>query len=180
MSKTTAIGALVLGLAAVVSAACGYSLAGRGSYLPANIQGIGVPLFTNRTPIYTLETQITEKVRSELIGRGRYVIVPETTGVDAILTGEVTGVRPDVASLNPNQIASRYTVTMTARVELRDTRDNSIIWEGQNLFFRQDYDAQTGTSAADPAAFFAQDLNALDRLTTDFAQTIVSALLEAF
>jgi hypothetical protein len=139
-----------------------------------------VPLFANRTTIFGLETQMTEKVRAELIGRGRYTIVPEAAGVDAVLNGEVTSVRPDVASLNPNQIATRYTVTMTARVELRDTRDNSVIWEGQNLFFRQDYDAQTGTSALDPAAFFEQDLNALDRLTTDFAQTIVSALLEAF
>ena len=39
---------------------------------------------------------------------------------------------------------------------------------------------QTGVNAADPAAFFAQDLNALDRLTTEFARTLVSAILEAF
>lgn len=175
-----AAGVLALALAVAISSGCGYSLAGRGSYLPSHIQRIGVPVFVNRTTVFNLENQITEKVRAELIGRGRYVIVPDATGVDAVLSGEVTSVRPDVASLNPQQIATRYTVTMTARVELRDTRDNSVIWEGQNLFFRQEYDAQTGTSALDPAAFFAQDLNALERMTTDFAQTIVSALLEAF
>ena len=32
----------------------------------------------------------------------------------------------------------------------------------------------------DPAAFFGQDRNALDRMSTEFARTIVSAILEAF
>jgi hypothetical protein len=35
-------------------------------------------------------------------------------------------------------------------------------------------------NALDPAAFFGQDLNALERMSTDFAQSIVSAILEAF
>ena len=78
------------------------------------------------------------------------------------------------------QLASRYAVTVTARVELRDTHENKVIWENPNLTFREDYDAQTGTTASDPNAFFSQDANALDRLTSDFARTIVSAILEAF
>ena len=32
----------------------------------------------------------------------------------------------------------------------------------------------------DPAAFFQQDTNALERMSTEFARTIVSAILEAF
>jgi hypothetical protein len=46
--------------------------------------------------------------------------------------------------------------------------------------FRQEYYAQSDQATADPAAFFGQDTNALDRLTADFARTIVSAILEAF
>jgi len=40
--------------------------------------------------------------------------------------------------------------------------------------------AQAGQTAADPAAFFGQDVTALDRISTDFARSIVSAILEAF
>ena len=36
--------------------ACGYSLAGRGSFLPAYIKTIGVPTFTNHTTVFNLET----------------------------------------------------------------------------------------------------------------------------
>ena len=36
--------------AALVSAGCGYSLAGRGNALPASIRVIGVPPITNLSP----------------------------------------------------------------------------------------------------------------------------------
>lgn len=160
---------------------CGYSLAGRGSFLPEYIRTIGIPNFVNRTTLFNLETQMTEKVRAEFIGRGKYKIVPETQGVDAVLNGEVTGVSIVPQTVNPQQLASRYTITMTARVELRDTRENKVLWENPSLVFRQEYDAQGGAAGAvDPAAFFGQDQNALDRMTTEFARSIVSAILEAF
>lgn len=159
---------------------CGYSLAGRGSFLPEYIKVIGVPVFANRTTLFNLETQMTEKVRAELIGRGKYRIVPETENVDAVLTGEITGVSVAPLSFTGQQLASRYAITMSARVDLRDLRENKVLWENPGLVFRQEYDAQSGQSATDPAAFFGQDQNALDRMTTEFARSIVSALLEAF
>jgi hypothetical protein len=162
------------------SAGCGYSLAGRGSFLPAYIQTIGIPTFANHTPIFNLETQITQKVRSEFIGRGRYPVVPDQTNVDAVLVGEVVGVSIVPVSFNAQQLASRYALTMTASVELRDTRDNKVLWENPGLLFRQEYEATGGQTDVDPTAFFAEDQNALDRMTTEFARTIVSAILEAF
>ena len=169
----------VLSGGALVSS-CGYALAGRGAFLPAYIQRIGVPTFVNRTTVFNLETLLTQKVRAEFIGRGKYQILPETTGVDALLTGEVTSVSLTPASFTNEQLASRYALTMTARIELRDMRENKILWENPSVMFRQEYDATGGTSVADPAAFFQQDTNALERISTEFARTIVSAILEAF
>jgi len=162
------------------STACGYTLAGRGSYLPAYIKTIGVPMFTNRTPVFSLETMLTQKVRAEFIGRGKYQILPEGSGVDALLTGDVTAVSVVPASFNPQQLASRYSITMTARIELRDVRENKPLWENPAVTFRQEYEATSGRTAADPAAFFQQDTTALERMSTEFARTIVSAILEAF
>jgi hypothetical protein len=160
--------------------ACGYSLAGRGSFLPAYIKTIGIPSFANRTVVFNLETMVTQKVRSEFIGRGKYQILPEATGVDALLTGEVTAVNIQPASFTPNQLASRYAITMVARIELRDVRENKVLWENPSLMFRQEYEASGNRAVVDPAAFFQQDTNALERITTEFARTIVSAILEAF
>jgi hypothetical protein len=168
-------------LCAGLNAGCGYSLAGRGTFLPSYIKTIGVPNFTNRTTVFNLESQLTQKVRSEFIGRGKYQIVPEGTGVDAVLIGEILSARVDTASVNPtSQLALTQSVTVTAKVELRDVRQNTVIWQNASLSLREDYAAQSGRNVTDPNAFFAQDANALERLTADFAHTIVTSILEAF
>jgi hypothetical protein len=179
-ARTGLVGALCLGLASLVAAGCGYSLAGRGSFLPAHIRAIGIPTFGNQTTVFDLETQVTGKVRSEFIGRGRYQILPDAANVDAVLTGEIVNVSIVPSTFTEEQIASGYMITMTAAVSLRDTREDRILWENERLVFRQDYEAQSGANVLDPAAFFGQDANALERLTTDFARSVVSAILEAF
>ena len=173
---------LLLGWLVAVSLAstsCGYSLAGRGSFLPAYIKTIGVPTFVNRTTVFNLETLLTQKVRAEFIGRGKYQILPQNTGVDAVLNGEVTSVFLSPASFGTTQLASRYAITMNARIELRDLRENKVLWENPAVSLRQEYEATSGR-VTDPTAFFQQDTNALDRMSAEFARTIVSAILEAF
>jgi len=161
-------------------AGCGYALAGRGAFLPSYIQRIGIPTFVNRTTVFNLETLLTEKVRAEFIGRGKYQILPEATGVDALLTGEITSVSITPASFTADQLASRYALTMTARIELRDMKENKVLWDNPSVMFRQEYEATGGQTVVDPAAFFQQDTNTLERMSTEFARTIVSAILEAF
>lgn len=167
-------------LSVLSEAGCGYSLAGRGSFLPSYIRTIGIPNFVNRTTVFNLETLLTQKVRSEFIGRGKYQVLPESNGVDAVLNGEVTAVSIVPASFGTSQLASRYTITMTARIELRDLKENKVLWENPGVSFRQDYEATSGRGVLDPVAFFQQDANALDRMSGEFARTIVSAILEAF
>ena len=165
---------------ALTASACGYALAGRGSFLPDYIRTIGVPTFTNRTTVFNLETMLTQKVRSEFIGRGKYQTLPESIGVDALLTGEVTSVQIVPSSFNSAQLATRYSIIMTARIELKDMKANKVLWENAGVTFREEYDATGGKSVVDPAAFFQQDSTALERMSTAVARTIVSAILEAF
>jgi hypothetical protein len=169
-----------IGLTLATATGCGYSLAGRGSFLPAYVQTIGVPTFVNRTRVYNVELQLTQKVRSEFISRGKYRISPDDKGVDAVLIGEVIAVDSTPVAFDDQRIATRYALIMTARIQLRSLTEDKVLWESANLVFRDEYDVQTGTSTLDPAAFFGQDANALDRMTTNFARTIVTAILEAF
>ena len=83
------------------------------------------------------------------------------------------------SSLNAQQIASRYAITIVASVQLKD-RENKLLWENPSLIFRKDYDNTSGKTAVDANAFFGQEANALDRVSTDFARTVVAAILEAF
>jgi Lipopolysaccharide-assembly len=173
---------VVVALTAVLAAnGCGYSLAGRGSFLPAYIKTIGVPMFVNRTNVFNIETLVTQKVRAEFIGRGKYQVLPQSTGVDLLLNGDVTSVTLIPATINPQtNLATRYSITMTARVELLELKDNKVLWENPSILFRQEYDATSGRTNQDVASFFQQDASALDRMSSEFARTIVSAILEAF
>ena len=173
---------VLLGLLAGAAASgngCGYALAGRGSFLPAYIQTIGIPQFSNTTP-YEIEQAFTEHVRSEFIGRGKYKVLPQTTGVDAVLTGEILSLTVAPASFTDQNQAQRYFVSVVAKMEFRDLKTNNVLWENPSLVVREEYEAAQGTSATDPNAFFGQEANALERITTEFARSVVSSILEAF
>jgi outer membrane lipopolysaccharide assembly protein LptE/RlpB len=166
-------------LAVVLQSACGYSLAGRGSFLPAYIVRIGVPQFINNTAVFDLDRQVTERVRSEFIGRGKYTIVPEASGVDALLTGTITSVTLTPVALNSNQQATRYALTLSASVEFKDMRTNKVLWTNPSMQYREEFQLDP-TSALDTSSFLGRDVNARERMANEFARALVSAILEAF
>jgi hypothetical protein len=160
---------------------CGYALAGRGTFLPDYIKTIGVPNLVNNTPVFDIELALTARMRQEFIGRGKYKVVPEATGADAVLTGEITSISASPTRFNDQQQAVSYAVVVVLKVQFRDEQQGRVIWENPALVFREEYDVilVTGT-ATDPNAFFGSSNNALDRISTDFARTVVSSILEAF
>ncbi len=178
--KTQITALLLCVLCGVSTSGCGYTLAGRGSFLPGYIKVVGIPMFQNRTTVFNVETMLTEGVRREFIGRGKYTVLPSAGAVDASINGEIVAISVAPASFSPTQLASRYVITMTARIELHDHHENKTLWENPAIVFRQEYEATSGKNALDPNAFFGQEANALDRVSNDFARTIVSAILEAF
>jgi len=160
---------------------CGYSLAGRGSFLPDYMRVIGVPMFGNRTPYSPLEQVLTEKVRVEFQSRGRYQVQPTDTGVDAVVRGDVTNVAAAPVGFNQSQQASRYRFTITVSVSLADVRQQKVLWENPALNFSDEYELASAASfAAGAAGFIDQERAAVDRLSSDFARSVVSAILEAF
>jgi hypothetical protein len=167
-------------VASIACSACGYALAGRGSFLPDYIHVIGIPQFTNTTPYEIIDQVLTERVRSEFIGRGKYKVLPQATGVDAVLKGEIVSLSIAPASFTQEQQASRYVVTLVSRLEFRDLKTDKVLLENPSLVFRVEYEAAQGTSARDPNAFFGQEANALERVATEFARTVISSILEAF
>jgi Lipopolysaccharide-assembly len=177
--KARAYWAIVLA-ALLAQSGCGYSLAGRGSFLPAYIHRIGLPQFVNQTPVFDVERKVTDRVRAEFLGRGKYTIVPETTGVDAVLTGTIASITIQPAAVNEQNLATRYLLTMTASVEFKDLKANKVLWANPSMQYREEFDVGSGNSPLDPATFLGQDTQALDRMTVEFARSVVSAILEAF
>jgi Lipopolysaccharide-assembly len=171
-------------VAALASNGCGYALAGRGNFLPSYIRTIGIPSFENHTSFFQMAQLVTDKVRTEFIGRGNYKIVPEATG-DAVLVGAVTNVTIVPTNFSAEQQASRYTITVTANIQLRDVAKDTILWSNPSIAIREEYDATSSitndpSGFVDPSSFFTQESNALERVSSEFSRSVVSAILEAF
>ena len=166
---------------AVVTIGCGYSLAGRGSFLPADLRTVGIPMIQNRTPFQQVEQTITEKVRGEFIGRGKYDVRPDETGADAILNAEITGMSVQPVGFTDQQLASRYLITLTMRGTFTDTRSGEVLWSNDALTYRSEYELNTrGNTALGGSEFVDQERSSLDRIGTDVARSVVTAILEAF
>lgn len=176
MSRTFASLAVVLTLLALP--ACGYSLAGRGSSLPSGIRTIGIPLFTNATSVFDVEQSLTQRVRLEFISRGKYRVVSDEAGTDAVLHGEISAISVRPTAFTQEQQASRYEITVVVKVELKDA-NGKMLFENPAQTFREEYEVSNVQSAQD-ASFLGQNQNALDRLANDFAKTVVSSIMEAF
>jgi hypothetical protein len=166
--------------AAAVHLGCGYTLAGRGNFLPSYIRVIGVPLFANNTSVYDIEQLLTQRVRAEFVGRGRYQVIALTEGADAVLSGTVSGLSLEPSGFNENNQATRYIVRVQMKVEFRDVKANKLIWENPSLEIVDEYDLTTGTGSLDASAFLGQNRAAADRIAESVARRTVSSILEAF
>jgi hypothetical protein len=175
------LAAVVAIVLAVASSSCGYALAGRGSFLPEYIRLVGIPQLVNNTTFFQIEQVLTEKIRTEFIGRGNYVVIPDTTGADAILTGQVTGLSVQPTGFTDQQLASRYIFTITMRVAFTDTRTSMVLWSNDALSFSSEYELATrGTTALGGSEFLDQERSSFDRIATDIARSVVTAITEAF
>ena len=167
-------------LLALASTSCGYTLAGRGSFLPEYIEIIGIPMFENRTPVFEVERLLTQEVRTAFIGRGSYRVQTEEAGAQALLSGSIRTISIQPASFSAEQQASRYVLTLTAAIEFVDLTTNEVIWDNASLVFSEEYDVASGAGNVTASAFFGQRSNAVERMASDFATTVVSSILEAF
>lgn len=170
--------ALALGL---TGSGCGYALAGRGSFLPDYIRVVGIPQLQNASTFFQVEQVLTEKIRTEFIGRGRFTVVPATEGADAVMTGAVTSITVQPVGFTEQQLASRYLFTLTMKVEFTNARTNQVLWSNSSLTFREEYELSTRSSTAlEGATFLSQERSSFDRIADDVARTVVTAIVEAF
>jgi hypothetical protein len=172
---------LLAALAGPAFSGCGYTLAGRGSFLPEYIETVAIPMFGNNTAVFDVEQLLTQEVRTAFISRGSYRVQTEEAGADATLTGTITDIRIAPASFSADQQASRYVFTLRASIEFRDLTTDEIVWDDAQMVFSDEYEVASGTGdIASVSTFFGQQANTVERLAVDFATTVVSSILEAF
>jgi hypothetical protein len=167
--------------AALVASSCGYALEGRGITTDPSIKRIGVPRFKDNTGRVELDAWITQAVVQELTRRGRFTVVKEATGVDAVVIGEILSYDSVPINFTGGEgagltEATRYAITLTASVVYRKVGEAEPIWENDSFSVRDEYDLDDSNSQN----FFDREEDAIMRLSESFSRRLVAAMLEAF
>ena len=156
--------------------ACGYHTAGHTNTLPTDIKTIAVPAFINNTETYKIEQMLTASVVREFTTRTRYhVLNAVSDDADATLRGTVLSAytAPLTYDSQTGRVAS-VLITVNMKVVLTGRHDK-VLYQNPAYVFHEQYEVSTELNS-----FFEEDSPALERLSRDFARTLVSNILEGF
>jgi hypothetical protein len=163
------------------------------------VHTLAVPIFANRSQSYHTEIAMTQAVIREFTARTSYKVIstnqstgasadpgadsadgqanvkPDAATADATLHGTILteSVSPLTYNSSTGQ-SSSFLITVTASVTVTD-RNNRILYQNARYSFRQQYQ-----SSSDLTSFIQEDPAAIARLSRDFAQSLVSDILESF
>jgi outer membrane lipopolysaccharide assembly protein LptE/RlpB len=157
-------------------AGCGYHQAGSATHIPADVHTLAVPIFLTRATAYHTEVAFTEAVIRELNTRTKYHILnTNSDSADATLHGTILTqtVTPLTYDANSGQTSS-YLVNITASV-LLVAHDGRVLYRNDGITYHEQYQ-----STQDVGGFIQEDPKAVTRVARDFAQALVSDMLESF
>jgi len=177
-SRRAFLRALVAVPAASALSGCGYALVGRGTVIDPSIKRIGIPNFKDQTGKEGLDLKLTQHVIEELMKRGKFDVVQDATGVDALVDGQILAyeARPvGIAGRRQAQEASRYSIVLKTKVAFTKTGQAEPIFSNDAFTAREEFDI-----GDDPTQHFDREEQALERLSANYGRNLVAAMLEAF
>jgi len=145
------------------------------SGLPAHIKTVAVPAFQFEAKglRYKVESRFTDAVTREIIRRGNGLKVQGSLqGADAVLEGTIRDFNFTGVLLDKDGRARVYEVTIVTAVTIRDLKENKILYDNQNLVFRDSFEF-----SSDPRSFFNEEDPAVERMARAFAESAVSAFI---
>jgi hypothetical protein len=159
-----------------LSVGCGYHEAGHATSIPPDVKTIAIPMFVNHTPRYRIEQMLTAAVTRAFVEQTNFQVTHTTAGADAVLQGTVNSVETAAVTFDPSTgRATAFEIQVTAAVRLTDLHTQKVLFANPRYVFREQY--QVSESAP---ALFEEDTPALERLSRDFARTLVTDIVENF
>ncbi len=155
---------------------CGYHQVGSATHIPADVHTLAVPIFTTKAAAYHTEMAFTQATIRELNTRTKYQILnTDSESADATLHGTILTqtITPLTYDASTSQ-SSSYLVSITAKVVLT-AHDGRVLYRNDSILYREQFQ-----STQDLNGFIQEDGYAVQRVAREFAQAIVSDMLESF
>ena len=145
------------------------------SGLPKHIKTVAVPAFQFEAQAlrYRVSSRFTDAVAKEVILRGSGLKVQGTLqGADAVIEGTIRDFSFTGVLLDREGRARVYEVTIVSAVTIRDVKENKVLYDNQNLVFRDSFEF-----SSDPRSFFNEEDPAVERIARAFAESVVSTIV---
>jgi outer membrane lipopolysaccharide assembly protein LptE/RlpB len=173
MTRWAVAVALALSLA---GSGCGYHTVGHTVQLPPSVHTIAIPGFVSQSQTFHIEQGLTEAVVREFNTRTQFHVIHEArSDADAFLKGTVlsASATPLAYDSKTGRAASAL-VTVSMQVTLTD-RQGKVLFQNSSYLFHEQYEL-----SRELTSFFEEDSPAMDRLSRDFARTLVANILEGY
>ncbi len=167
--------AIMIGIA-FFATGCGYHTAGSQVALPQDVHTIAIPGFVSQSQTFRIEQLLTDAVVREFDARTQYHVIHDMKGdADAVLKATVlsASATPLAYDSQTGRAASAL-ITVSIQVSLTD-RHGKVLFQNPSYVFHDQYEL-----SRDLNSFFQEDSPAVDRLSRDFAHTLVANILEAY
>ena len=162
-------------LLVVTLAGCGYTLVGRGSTLPPEVRRVLVSPLENATPRSQVDQILTRALTSELVNRRRFEVLSSPEGADAVLTGRVSTFTLSPVTFDGQGRATEYEISIVVAVKFQQIGKETLLYQNENYIFRSSYQVE-----ASDLGFQDRETPAIEATARDFAESLVTDLLEGF
>ena len=141
-----------------------------------NIRTIAIPGFVSHSQTFRIEQLLTDAVVREFNTRTQFQIVhDDRQDADAVLKGTVLSASTTpLAYDSVTGRAASALVTISVQITLTD-RQGKVIFQNPSYLFHDQYEISRNLNS-----FFEEESPAVDRMSRDFAHTLVANILEAY
>lgn len=165
----------VLFLVLVALVGCGYALVGRGSNLPAEVRRVQLVPLENGTSRSEVDQILTRALASELVNRHRFEVLSSPEGADAVLSGKVGNFALNPVTFDDQGRATQYEITVVVSVKFKQVATDKLLYQNDSYQFKSSYEVQ-----ASGLGYQDRETAAIDSTAKDFAESLVTDLLEGF
>jgi hypothetical protein len=162
--------ALFIAHCSLLVAGCGYRPLGTEA-LPVNIRSVAIGSIANNTFRAGLQGQVGESLNQRFRADGRVQVRPSTEA-DAVIETLITGYVNEGVAWDPNGVARRFRVQVTAGLTLRDRRTYRVLIN-EGMVGEAYYTAGSGVGTT-----LAAEDDAARRAVRDLADRVAARIIE--